>query len=96
MTVEEKALKQTIVIDVMPLVGGHLPLPAIRLSKYSFSLSLSCSKPLLTQLFLPRYIPADTKQGLGGARLDPFATGQVYNMSRLFRKLSWCTFVKDP
>ena len=38
MTVEEKALKQTIVIDVMPLVGGHLPLPAIRLSKYSSAL----------------------------------------------------------
>ena len=37
-TVEEKALKQTIVIDVMPLVGGHLPLPAIRLSKYSSAL----------------------------------------------------------
>ena len=32
-TVEEKQLRQTIVIDVMPLVGGHLPLPAIRLSK---------------------------------------------------------------
>ena len=80
MTVEEKALKQTIVIDVMPLVGGHLPLPAIRLSKYNFSLSLF--KFLLTLLFLHRYIPADTKQGLGGARLDPFATGQVYNMSR--------------
>jgi len=61
----EESAKQIVVIDVMPLVGGHLPLPAIRLSKY---------------------IPADTKSGagggLGGARLDPFATGQVYNMSR--------------
>ena len=45
MTVEEKALKQTIVIDVMPLVGGHLPLPAIRLSKYSFSFSLLFQTP---------------------------------------------------
>ena len=77
MTVEEKALKQTIVIDVMPLVGGHLPLPAIRLSKYSSALLLQTRITIL-----PRYIPADTKQGLGGARLDPFATGQVYNMSR--------------
>jgi len=49
--------KQNIVIDVMPLVGGHLALPTVRLSKY---------------------IPADS----GAARLDPFATGQVYNMSR--------------
>jgi len=57
--------RQSVVIDVMPLVGGYLPLPAIRLSKY---------------------IPADSNTGssggLGGARLDPFATGQVYNMSR--------------
>jgi len=55
--------KQNIVIDVMPLVGGHLALPTVRLSKY---------------------IPADSKNGggLGAARLDPFATGQVYNMSR--------------
>eukprot|EP00092_Neocalanus_flemingeri_P045990 GFUD01051619.1.p1 GENE.GFUD01051619.1~~GFUD01051619.1.p1 ORF type:complete len:100 (-),score=29.92 GFUD01051619.1:172-471(-) len=45
------------------VVGGHLFLPAVRLSKY---------------------IPADSKTGggLGAARLDPFATGQVYNMSR--------------
>ena len=55
--------KQNIVVDVMPLVGGHLALPTVRLSKY---------------------IPADSKTGggLGAARLDPFATGQVYNMSR--------------
>jgi len=55
--------KQNIVVEVMPLVGGHLALPAVRLSKY---------------------IPADSKTGggLGAARLDPFATGQVYNMSR--------------
>ena len=29
----EEGARQTIVIDVMPLVGGHLPLPAVRLSK---------------------------------------------------------------
>jgi len=52
-----QASKQNIVIDVMPLVGGHLALPTVRLSKY---------------------IPADS----GAARLDPFATGQVYNISR--------------
>ena len=47
----------------MPLTGGHLPLPTVRLSKY---------------------IPADGRGGggLGGARLDPFSAGQVYNMSR--------------
>ena len=55
--------KQNIVIEVMPLVGGHLAMPTVRLSKY---------------------IPADCKTGggLGAARLDPFAIGQVYNMSR--------------
>jgi len=60
-----QATKQNIVIDVMPLVGGHLALPTVRLSKY---------------------IPADSKTGGLGeareARLDPFTTGQVYNMSR--------------
>jgi len=58
-----QSTKQNIVVEVMPLVGGHLALPSVRLSKY---------------------IPADSKSGagLGAARLDPFATGQVYNMSR--------------
>ena len=46
----------------MPLSGGHLPLPTVRLSKY---------------------IPAEGRVGaVAGARLDPFSTGQVYNMSR--------------
>ncbi len=44
----------------MPLTGGQLPLPTVRLSKY---------------------IPAD-HGGNNAARLDPFAIGQVYNMSR--------------
>ena len=48
---------QTITVEVMPLVGGQLALPAIRLSKY---------------------IPADT----GSAKLDPFHSGQVYNLSK--------------
>ena len=60
--------RQNIILDVMPLVGGYLSLPTVRLSKY---------------------IPADAKVsggsgGLGGARLEPFAAGQVYNMSRSF------------
>lgn len=25
---------QTVTLDVMPLIAGHLPLPAVRLSKY--------------------------------------------------------------
>ena len=61
----EHGERRNITLDVMPLVGGYLPLPTVRLSKY---------------------IPADAKGGhgvgLGGARLEPFAAGQVYNMSR--------------
>ena len=30
----ETAKKQTVVVEVMALVGGHLPLPKVRLSKY--------------------------------------------------------------
>jgi hypothetical protein len=39
---------------------------------------------LLPTVRLSKYIPADFKTGggLGAARLDPFAIGQVYNMSR--------------
>ena len=48
----------------MPLVGGYLSLPTVRLSKY---------------------IPAGQGGGqgaiLGGAKLESFASGQVYNMS---------------
>jgi len=58
----QQSLRQNIIVDVMPLTGGHLPLPTVRLSKY---------------------IPAEGRSGaLGGARLDPFSVGQVYNMSR--------------
>ena len=61
--------RHNIVVEVMPLCGGHLPLPTVRLSKY---------------------IPAEGAGGKGGgmsgplagARLDPFAPWQVYNMSR--------------
>jgi len=58
----QQSLRQNIIVDVMPLTGGLLPLPTVRLSKY---------------------IPAEGRSGgLGGARLDPFSAGQVYNMSR--------------
>ena len=30
----ESAGKQTLIVEVMPLVGGHLALPKVRLSKY--------------------------------------------------------------
>ena len=30
----ETARKQTVVVEVMALVGGHLPLPKVKLSKY--------------------------------------------------------------
>ena len=30
----ETAKKQTLVVEVMPLTGGHLALPKVRLSKY--------------------------------------------------------------
>ena len=35
------AARQNIVVEVMPLVGGHLPLPSIRLSKVTHSLTSS-------------------------------------------------------
>ncbi len=31
----EDAKKQTLIVEVMPLAGGHLPLPKVRLSKYN-------------------------------------------------------------
>jgi len=30
----ESSKKQTLVVEVMPLLGGHLALPRVRLSKY--------------------------------------------------------------
>ena len=58
----------------MPLCGGHLPLPTVRLSKYipageGSSAASASSGP-------------QQQQQLAGARLDPFAPWQVYNMSR--------------
>ena len=35
------AARQNIVVEVMPLVGGHLPLPSIRLSKVTHTLTSS-------------------------------------------------------
>jgi len=60
----EHSARQNIILEVMPLVGGYLSLPTVRLSKY-----------------IPAGQPGG-QGGLGGARLEPFAAGQVYNMSR--------------
>lgn len=65
--------KHSVTIDVMPLIGGFLPLPTVRLSKY---IPAEPAKP------------QDVSQGKDGgsyqnvARLEPFDPGQVYSWSR--------------
>ncbi|XP_042242319.1 trafficking protein particle complex subunit 10-like isoform X2 [Homarus americanus] len=72
----EGGLRQSVTMDVMPLTGGFLPLPSVRLSKYIPADSKQTT----------------TKDGgrkmeyVGSAssvpRLQPFTAGQVYNFSK--------------
>ena len=70
--------KQNIVVEVMPLIAGHLSLPSIRLSKVC-TINHSELKHGLRLPTLLQYIPAEDG---GSARLDPFSMGEVYNMSK--------------
>ena len=65
----ETGNKQTLIVEVMPLVGGHLALPKVRLSKYILP-SEECTD----------HSPAESSSHI--PRLEPFAPGQVYNLTR--------------
>lgn len=60
--------RQSVLLDVMPLINGYLPLPLVRLSKYI---------PADIKLSSTRALHADTHP-----RLEPFSPGQVYNSSK--------------
>uniref|UniRef100_A0A0P6GFC0 Trafficking protein particle complex subunit n=1 Tax=Daphnia magna TaxID=35525 RepID=A0A0P6GFC0_9CRUS len=67
----EGSSKHSVTLDVMPLVCGFLPLPAVRLSRYI----PAEQKPKET----------NRKADLAAAtlpRLEPFGAGQVYNWSK--------------
>ncbi|EFX70597.1 hypothetical protein DAPPUDRAFT_309387 [Daphnia pulex] len=67
----EGSSKHSVTLDVMPLVCGFLPLPAVRLSRYIPAEQKPKDgnrKPDLAAASLPR--------------LEPFSAGQVYNWSK--------------
>jgi hypothetical protein len=93
----EGASKHSVTLDVMPLVCGFLPLPAVRLSRYIPAdqkqkglFSQTCTT--IKSRCLDRYFffPEGTSRnrpdlGLTSPtlpRLEPFSPGQVYNWSK--------------
>jgi hypothetical protein len=62
----------------MPLCGGHLPLPTVRLSKYIPAEGAGGAATSGRD----SSASSGAQHQLAGARLDPFAPWQVYNMSR--------------
>ena len=64
----ETGNKQTLIVEVMPLVGGHLALPKVRLSKYILPSEECTDNSPESSSHIPR--------------LEPFAPGQVYNLTR--------------
>lgn len=72
----EGGVKQSVTMDVMPLAGGFLPLPSVRLSKYI---------PADTKHNTARDGSRKVEH-VGTAssvpRLQPFSAGQVYNFSK--------------
>uniref|UniRef100_A0A1B6CSP2 Uncharacterized protein n=2 Tax=Clastoptera arizonana TaxID=38151 RepID=A0A1B6CSP2_9HEMI len=60
--------RQSVLLDVMPLINGYLPLPLVRLSKYI---------PADLRLTSGRITHTDSHP-----RLEPFSPGQVYNSSK--------------
>lgn len=72
----EGGVRQSVTMDVMPLTGGFLPLPSVRLSKYI---------PADSKQTTPR--DGGRKMDYIGSassvpRLQPFTPGQVYNFSK--------------
>ncbi|KAG8225563.1 hypothetical protein J437_LFUL002080 [Ladona fulva] len=59
--------KQNVTLDVMPLMGGFLPLPLVRLSKY---------------IPMDSKVPPGREGMSQHPRLEPFSPGQVYNSSK--------------
>ncbi|XP_066949278.1 trafficking protein particle complex subunit 10 [Macrobrachium rosenbergii] len=72
----EGGVRQSVILDVMPLTGGFLPLPSVRLSKYI---------PADSRQPAPRD-GGRKNEYVGSAssvpRLEPFSPGQVYNFSK--------------
>ncbi|XP_045138817.1 trafficking protein particle complex subunit 10-like isoform X2 [Portunus trituberculatus] len=72
----EGAVRQSVTMDVMPLAGGFLPLPSVRLSKY-----IPADSKHSTSREGGRKM-----EHVGSAssvpRLQPFSPGQVYNFSK--------------
>lgn len=72
----EGAVRQCVTMDVMPLAGGFLPLPSVRLSKY-----IPADSKHNTSREGGRKV-----EHVGSAssvpRLQPFSPGQVYNFSK--------------
>ncbi|XP_054271357.1 trafficking protein particle complex subunit 10-like [Macrosteles quadrilineatus] len=64
----EAGERQSVTLDVMPLINGYLPLPLVRLSKYI---------PADVKLSSGRVLHADSHP-----RSEPFSPGQVYNCSK--------------
>ncbi|GLH14883.1 Uncharacterized protein GBIM_19313 [Gryllus bimaculatus] len=64
--------RQHVTLDVMPLIGGFLPLPLVRLSKYIPADQKPSGKD--------RKI--DSHSLTSHPRLEPFSPGQVYNCSK--------------
>ncbi|XP_037079407.1 trafficking protein particle complex subunit 10-like [Pollicipes pollicipes] len=60
--------RHSLQLEVMPLTGGFLPLPTVRLSRY-----IPANKEPANRLL---------NAGSGLPRLEPFAVGQVYSASR--------------
>ncbi|XP_046398628.1 trafficking protein particle complex subunit 10 [Ischnura elegans] len=66
-TLDGEVDKQNVTLDVMPLIGGFLPLPLVRLSKYI---------PIEAK-------SGSGRDGASQhPRLEPFSPGQVYNSSK--------------
>nr|XP_053654909.1 trafficking protein particle complex subunit 10-like [Cherax quadricarinatus] len=72
----EGGLRQSVTMDVMPLTGGFLPLPSVRLSKYiPADAKHTTSKDGGRKM---EYVGTASSV----PRLQPFTPGQVYNFSK--------------
>merc|ERR1719400_1406870 len=114
----DTARKQTVVVEVMALVGGHLPLPKVKLSKYIPADMNSLHKPATdkcSELSNQKSAATDEESNKNGKavmnvesndqlvaktssfhnstnngasstpRMEPFASGQIFNISHLDR-----------
>ena len=85
----ESSKKQTLIVEVMPLIGGHLQLPRVRLSKYIPAASTG------NALLVSNDIASTQTLGTRGMKINLVSTlnvtlKNIMSNTKNMRKINFC------